>query len=102
MKKRLIFLFLSVSAIVSGKAFSMPNPASVYCVHHGGYLEMINESSGVTGICIFPNKSYCEEWSYFKGVCKPSRFYLPEKKKGIKYCLTQLPNKNLVIYLCKA
>ncbi|TLY48543.1 MAG: DUF333 domain-containing protein [Gammaproteobacteria bacterium] len=101
MKKRLIFLFLSVSAIVSGKVFSMPNPASVYCVHHGGHLEMINES-GVTGVCIFPDKSYCEEWSYIKGVCKPSRFYLPEKKKGIKYCLTQLPNKNLVIYLCKA
>jgi hypothetical protein len=101
MKKWLAFLFLSASA-VSGMAFSMPNPASVYCEHHGGRLEMINESSGVTGVCVFSDKSYCEEWSYIRGVCKPSRFYLPEKKKGIKYCFTQLPNKNLVIYLCKA
>jgi putative hemolysin len=102
MKKWLLFLFISVSAIVSATAFSMPNPASVYCVHHGGRLEMINGLSGVTGVCIFPDKSYCEEWSYLRGICKPNHFYLPEKIKGANYCLTQLPNKNLVIYLYKS
>lgn len=100
MKKWLVFFFLSVSSI-SAMAVSMPNPASVYCLDHGGQLKMINESAGVTGICVFPDKSYCEQWSYTRGVCKPSQFYLPEKKEGTKYCLKQLPNKNLVIYLCK-
>lgn len=94
----IIFLFLLISA----PAFSMPNPASVYCARHGGRLEMITESSGVTGICVFHDRSYCEEWSYIKGFCKPSQTYLPEKKRGTKYCLKQLPNKNLIIYLCKA
>lgn len=99
MKKWLImFPFLLVSAA----AFSMPNPASVYCVDHGGRLELMNEPSGVIGVCVFRDKSYCEEWSYARKTCKPSQFYLPEKRRGTKYCFTQLPNKNLIIYLCKA
>lgn len=99
MKKWLsIFPFL----LISTTAFSIPNPASVYCIHHGGRLELINEPSGVIGICVFRDKSYCEEWSYARNICKPSRFYLPEKRVGTKFCLTQLPNKNLIIYLCKA
>lgn len=98
MKKWLLIPLL----LVSISAFSMPNPASVYCVHHGGWSELINEPSGVTGICVFRDKSYCEEWSYIKGICKPSQFYLPGKRMGTKYCLTQLPNRNLIIYLCKA
>lgn len=88
--------------LVSITAFSIPNPASVYCIHHGGRLEMMNEPAGVTGVCVFRDKSYCEEWSYIRGICKPSQFYLPEKRWGTKYCLTQLSNKNLIIYLCKA
>jgi hypothetical protein len=99
MKKWLVIfplLFVSVSAV------SIPNPASVYCAHHGGRLEMMNESAGVIGVCVFHDQSYCEEWSYIRGICKPSQFYLPEKKMGTTYCLTKLPNNNLVIYLCKA
>jgi hypothetical protein len=99
MKKWLIiFPFL----LVSPAAFSMPNPASVYCAHHGGWLELMDSLSGVTGVCVFRNKSYCEEWSYTKGLCKPDQFYLPDRKMGTKYCFAQLPNKNLIIYLCKA
>lgn len=99
MKKWLIvFPFL----LLSTTAFSIPNTASVYCTHHGGQLELMNEPSGVIGVCIFHDKSYCEEWSYARKICKPSQFYLPEKRMGTKYCLIQLPNKNLIIYLCKA
>ena len=87
--------------LVSVTAFSIPNPASVYCLHHGGRLEMMNEPAGVVSVCVFHDKSYCEEWSYTRGICKPSHFYLPKKRWGTKYCLTQLPNKNLIIYLCK-
>ena len=87
--------------LVSVTAFSIPNPASVYCLHHGGRLEMMNEPDGVVGVCVFHDKSYCEEWSYIRGICKTSHFYLPEKRWGTKYCFTQLSNKNLIIYLCK-
>jgi hypothetical protein len=90
------------SLLLVSSAYALPNPASVYCIHHGGKLEMMNEPSGVIGVCVFHDKSYCEEWSYTRGICKASEYYLPEKRLGTKYCLTELPNKNLIIYLCKA
>ena len=48
------------------------NPASTYCVNHGGKLEIRTSSSGQTGICVFPNGSECEEWQYFRGECQSS------------------------------
>lgn len=101
MKKRLITLFIFPLFLISITAFSMPNPASVYCTHHGGRLELTKALSGILGICVFRDKSYCEEWSYAKEICKPGQFYLPEKRAGTHYCFTELPNKNLIIYLCK-
>jgi len=51
---------------------NMPNPASVYCVEHGGRLELRTDATGaVTGFCVFPDKSECEEWAYFRGECQP-------------------------------
>lgn len=98
MKKWLIILPFLLASITT---FAMPNPASVYCVRHGGRLEMMNVASGVLGVCVFHDKSYCEEWSYVRGTCKSSEYYLPEKRRGTKYCFTELHNKNLIIYLCK-
>jgi putative hemolysin len=48
------------------------NPASVYCVNHGGKLDIQTTSSGQTGICTFPDGSKCEEWSYLRGQCSPA------------------------------
>jgi putative hemolysin len=46
------------------------NPASVYCEEHNGKLEIQNDASGgQSGICIFSDTSYCEEWAYFRGNC---------------------------------
>src|SRR5512137_715552 len=46
---------------------SMANPASVYCEKNGGKLELQQDASGaVAGICIFPDGSECDEWSYFR------------------------------------
>jgi hypothetical protein len=98
--KRWLILFFS---LLVNCAYAMPNPASVYCLHHGGELKIMQGATGgAIGVCVFHNKSYCEEWSYTRGICKPSEYYLPEKKIGTKYCFAQLVNKNLIIYLCKA
>ncbi len=101
MKRGLILFFL----LLVNCAYAMRNPASVYCFnHHGGELKNMNGDveSARMGICVFPNKSYCEEWSYIRGICKSGEYYLPEKRIGTKYCFAQLGNKNLIIYLCKA
>lgn len=43
------------------------NPASVYCEENGWTL-VLEEWAG---LCVFPDGSYCEEWSFFNGECKP-------------------------------
>lgn len=43
------------------------NPASVYCEENGGTL-VLEEGAW---LCMFPDGSYCEEWSYFRNECLP-------------------------------
>src|SRR4030042_1413571 len=51
---------------------NLPNPASVYCELNDGKLELRQDASGgVAGICIFPDGSECDEWSFFRKECKP-------------------------------
>jgi putative hemolysin len=52
---------------------NLPNPASVYCEQNGGLLEFRQDSAGnVTGTCVFPDGSECDEWLYFRGECNPA------------------------------
>jgi len=51
----------------------MPNPASVYCEQKGNKLEIRTAADGSqNGICIFPDGSTCDEWSYYQGECGPA------------------------------
>jgi putative hemolysin len=50
----------------------LPNPASVYCVENGGTVVMRQDAAGgQSGVCVFPDKSECDEWAYFRGDCQP-------------------------------
>jgi len=46
------------------------NPASVYCIEHGGNLEIRKSDAGEYGVCIFDDRSECEEWAFFRGECE--------------------------------
>ena len=59
------------TTITSANSTTMANPASVYCINHGGKLDIRATSSGQTGICVFSNGYECDEWNYFKGECSP-------------------------------
>ena len=49
---------------------SLANPASVYCEENGGILDLRSDSEGnVSGVCIFPDGSECDEWAFFRGEC---------------------------------
>lgn len=51
---------------------NLPNPASVFCEENGGTLEIReDERGGQVGYCIFEDGSECEEWTYYRGDCKP-------------------------------
>ncbi len=48
----------------------MPNPASMYCEQNGNKLEIRTAADGSqSGMCIFPDGSTCDEWTYFRGEC---------------------------------
>ena len=50
----------------------LANPASIYCMNQTGTEWSLRESkAGQYGICIFPDGSWCEEWAYYRGWCKP-------------------------------
>lgn len=48
---------------------TLANPASVYCEEQGGYVGMRQDRLGIYGVCILPNGTECEEWSYYRGEC---------------------------------
>lgn len=70
--------FILVLLILAGPSYALPNPASVYCEKQGGTLKIEKKARGWVGICIFPDHSYCEEWSYFRKECRPGRFFIRE------------------------
>ncbi|WP_244192201.1 DUF333 domain-containing protein [Komagataeibacter sucrofermentans] len=44
----------------------MPNPASAYCQHLGGRLELRTSPQGTSGWCHLPDGSVMEEWALFR------------------------------------
>jgi|GEM_PF-1215648 len=62
---------VSSTTTTSTNSTTIANPASVYCVNHGGKLDIRTTSSGQTGVCVFSNGYECDEWNYFKGECSP-------------------------------
>lgn len=55
---------------------SIANPASVYCIDHGGKDKIVTIPGGSqSGICVFPDSSQCEEWKYFRGECHSGQIF---------------------------
>lgn len=76
-------LFILGLLLLTNFAYALPNPASVYCEQQGGKLKLEKTSDhGWVGICIFPDHSYCEEWSFFKKECRPGKFFPRETRWG--------------------
>lgn len=76
--KRTIFLFVLGMLLTACAAktstpvtdVALANPASVYCEENGGMLELRSDKDGnVSGVCIFPDGSECDEWAFFRGEC---------------------------------
>jgi putative hemolysin len=61
--------------VPASQAGSLPNLASVFCEEQGYKLEIRTASDGSqAGVCIFPDGSECDEWSFFRGECKPASY----------------------------
>ena len=72
----ILFLFFTACAPQKNPAAgnaNMPNPASVFCEEHGGKVVILQTANGQAGICSFQDGSFCDEWAYFRGECKPGQ-----------------------------
>jgi putative hemolysin len=75
MKQLFLFIIVVMTLTACNKPqTNMPNPASVYCKQNGNKLEIHTAADGSqSGVCIFPNGSSCDEWTYYRGECGPAQ-----------------------------
>lgn len=72
-------LFLLVFHVYSQNKV-IPNPASLYTKFLGYKTEMKTDSNGnQVKVCIFPNNTECDEWSFFRGKCGSEFSYCARK-----------------------
>lgn len=80
-RKWLVLLgFLSLMFLLVGckPEPDMSNPASVYCEENGGTVEIRKDEQGnEIGYCVFEDGSECEEWTFYRGDCKPGDSLTP-------------------------
>ncbi|MFA5048820.1 MAG: DUF333 domain-containing protein [Patescibacteria group bacterium] len=63
----------------------LANPASVYCQQNGGKLDIRKNNDGSEyGICVFADKSECDEWKFFRQECQPKSGALQASSSSIK------------------
>lgn len=63
---------MDVAAPPTETQAGIANPASAYCAEQGGASEIrTTEDGSLSGVCIFPDGSECEEWAFFRGECTP-------------------------------
>lgn len=97
MKKTLIGLLGLGLSIFSVGLFALPNPAAVNCQGKHMKYYLIEQ----TGICVFKDGSYCEEWAFYRKECSKGTYFFPNgkfnKKKLSQYCISNSTGKPLVV-----
>jgi putative hemolysin len=64
-------MVLDSSANPSG-AVTADFKAARFCEDNGGSVDYRTQEDGtVQGVCVFPNKSECDQWAFFHGHCVP-------------------------------
>ena len=64
-------MFVTLLTIVS-LASAIPNPASQFCINCGYCCEIRTDpQGGQFGVCVFPDGSECEEWSFYRKCNSP-------------------------------
>jgi len=65
----ILIVIVGILLLNKSQKTGLANPASVYCVKHGGELQILDGPDGQYGMCLFPDKSACEEWAFKNGTC---------------------------------
>jgi putative hemolysin len=74
--------------MTSEAPMNMVNPASAYCEQQGGQVEIRTDQDGNQyGMCIFADKSECDEWAFFRKECQPGEqnpMEIPAEVTGVR------------------
>ena len=81
LKLCMVVLFLISFAV---PAFSLLNPAEVYCKAMDYTYVLIETELGESANCYFDNESFCDAWAFLKGNCAPEKSYCASKGYEIK------------------
>jgi putative hemolysin len=80
------------TVMVPEPTVGMPNPAAVYCEEQGYTVEIrTDENGGQYGVCIFPEGSECDEWTYYRGECSPGDSLAPTAAAALTPTKTPTP-----------
>ena len=64
----IVLALLAVLGMSPEKAWSLANPASVFCVQSGGRSEIRTGPRGQYGVCRLPDGRVVDEWSYYRAM----------------------------------
>jgi len=102
MKKILTTTILSlllISAYTQTKV--IPNPASLYVKFLGYKSETRIDSQGnQKRVCVFPDNTECEEWSFFRGVCGQKFSYCALKGCGTESFVDTIAHTEYAVCVC--
>ncbi|MDK2794811.1 MAG: hypothetical protein PWQ58_10 [Archaeoglobaceae archaeon] len=62
-------LKLEFESETPGDDLNLANPAAIYCAEMGYEYRIETSKEGQIGFCVFPDRTECEEWSFFRGEC---------------------------------
>ena len=63
------------SNLNTNQGVGIANPAAVKCIQDGGVAEPYKTAGGEAALCVFKDKSICEEWAYFRGECQVGKCF---------------------------
>ncbi|MCX6745663.1 MAG: DUF333 domain-containing protein [Candidatus Parcubacteria bacterium] len=63
------------SNLNTNQGVGIANPAAVKCIQDGGVSEPYKTAGGEAALCVFKDKSICEEWAYFRGECQVGKCF---------------------------
>ena len=96
-----VFGILIMSVFLFMDAFSetpMPDPSAVYCKFLGyEYVVRKDLKGNEHAVCIFPNGSECDTWSFYRGTCGQEYSYCAKKGCETK-SITEDKNGYKVLY----
>lgn len=82
-------IFTALLYSIMNVAYALANPAAVNCTDKGNQYVLIKN----TGICIFKDGSYCEEWAFYRNTCLDGINYFPGGKfnedRLSQYCVAR-------------